>query len=109
MEPAAADRRDSVADPDRIPVAGRPGAVRPLAVGVRLFRRWQLDGTWTVIVLALQALADDAGHVTWDVSVNSGTARAHQHAAGARKNPAAQKEPPGPSRATTGWAGPAAG
>jgi hypothetical protein len=61
-----------------------------------LFRRWQLDGTWAVIVLALQALADDAGHVTWDVSVDSGTARAHQHAAGARKNPAAQKEPPGP-------------
>ena len=61
-----------------------------------LFRRWQLDGTWAVIVLALQALADDARHVTWDVSVDSGTARAHQHAAGARKNPAAQKEPPGP-------------
>jgi len=61
-----------------------------------LFRRWQLDGTWAVIVLALQALADDAGHVTWDVSADPGTARAHQHAAGARKNPAAQKEPPGP-------------
>lgn len=28
--------------------------------------------------------------------MDSGTARAHQHAAGARKNPAAQKEPPGP-------------
>jgi transposase len=35
-----------------------------------------------------------AGHVTWDVSVDSGTARAHQHAAGARKNSAAQNEPP---------------
>ncbi|MCL2585937.1 MAG: IS5 family transposase [Streptosporangiales bacterium] len=60
-----------------------------------LFRRWQLAGTWARIVTALQALADEAGHVTWDVSVDSGTARAHQHAAGARKDPAAQKEPPG--------------
>ena len=37
----------------------------------------------------MQALADAAGHVTWDVSVDSGTARAHQHAAGARKDGAA--------------------
>jgi transposase len=40
-------------------------------------------------------MADAAGHVTWGVSVDSGTARAHQHAAGARKDGAAQKEPPG--------------
>ena len=60
-----------------------------------LFRCWQRDGTWRKILAALQALADAAGHVTWDVSVDSGTARAHQHAAGARKDPAAQKEPPG--------------
>jgi transposase len=46
-------------------------------------------------VTALQALADAAGHVTWDVSVDSGTARAHQHAAGARRDGSAQKEPPG--------------
>jgi len=60
-----------------------------------LFRRWQLDGTWAFLIAALQVLADAAGHVTWDVSVDSGTARAHQHAAGARKDGAAQKEPPG--------------
>ena len=60
-----------------------------------LFRRWQRDGTWARVVTALQALADAAGHVTWDVSVDSGTARAHQHAAGARRNGTAQKEPPG--------------
>ena len=60
-----------------------------------LFRCWQRDGTWRKILAALQALADAAGHLTWDVSVDSGTARAHQHAAGARKDPAAQKEPPG--------------
>lgn len=60
-----------------------------------LYRRWQRNGTWALIVTALQALADAAGHVTWDVSVDSGTARAHQHAAGARRDGSAQKEPPG--------------
>ena len=60
-----------------------------------LFRRWQRNGTWNRLLAALQALADAAGHVTWDVSVDSATARAHQHAAGARKDGAAQKEPPG--------------
>jgi transposase len=59
-----------------------------------LFRRWQRDGIWRRIAAALQALADAAGHVTWDVSVDSAIARAHRHAAGARKDDAAQKEPP---------------
>jgi transposase len=62
-----------------------------------LFRRWQRAGTWAAIVTALRALADAAGRITWDVSVDSATARAHQHAAGARRNPALQKEPPGGS------------
>ena len=60
-----------------------------------LFRRWQRDGTWKRLLSALQALADAAGHVTWDVSVDSAVARAHQHAAGARRHPGLQKEPPG--------------
>jgi transposase len=50
-----------------------------------LFRRWQRDGTWQRILTGLQALADAAGAITWDVSVDSTVARAHQHAAGARK------------------------
>ncbi|GAB3958155.1 hypothetical protein GCM10027614_75120 [Micromonospora vulcania] len=50
-----------------------------------VFRRWQRDGTWAKILTALQAVADEAGRVTWDVSVDSSVARAHQHAAGARK------------------------
>jgi hypothetical protein len=33
----------------------------------------------------LQAEADAKGLITWDVSVGSTVARAHQHAAGARK------------------------
>ncbi|WBB76911.1 IS5 family transposase [Micromonospora sp. WMMD1128] len=50
-----------------------------------LFRRWQRDGTWAKILTVLQALADGGGRVVWDVSVDSTVARAHQHAAGARK------------------------
>jgi len=50
-----------------------------------LFRRWQRDGTWARVLAGLQARADAAGLITWDVSVDSTVARAHQHAAGARK------------------------
>ena len=50
-----------------------------------LFRRWQRDGTWKRILEQLQAEADAKGLITWDVSVDSTIARAHQHAAGARK------------------------
>lgn len=50
-----------------------------------LFRRWQRDGTWARILTALQAVADAAGRIVWDVSVDSSITRAHQHAAGARK------------------------
>ena len=50
-----------------------------------LFRRWQRAGIWQRILIALQAQADAAGLIRWDVSVDSTIARAHQHAAGARK------------------------
>lgn len=60
-----------------------------------LFRRWQRAGIWRQIVTALQARADAAGLITWDVSVDSTIARAHQHAAGARRKPDQQAEPPG--------------
>ena len=50
-----------------------------------LFRRWQRTGAWAQILTALQARAAAAGLITWDVSVDFTIARAHQHAAGARK------------------------
>ncbi|WP_406426929.1 IS5 family transposase [Streptomyces sp. NBC_00147] len=50
-----------------------------------LFRRWQRDGTWKHILEQLQARADADGLIAWDVSVDSTIARAHHHAAGARK------------------------
>ncbi len=60
-----------------------------------LFRRWQRAGAWAQIVTALQTRADAAGLITWDVNVDSTIARAHQHAAGARRHPGQQQEPPG--------------
>jgi transposase len=60
-----------------------------------LYRRWQRDGSWARILTGLQARADADGLIMWDVSVDSTIMRAHQHAAGARRNPDAQKEPPG--------------
>lgn len=60
-----------------------------------LFRRWQRNGTWKQVLEQLQAEADAKGLVTWEVSVDSTVARAHQHAAGARGEGDLQKEPPG--------------
>ena len=60
-----------------------------------LFRRWQRAGSWQKILTGLQSLADAAGLITWEVSVDSTIVRAHQHAAGARKRPDEQKELPG--------------
>jgi transposase len=70
--------------------AGTPWRDVPVEYGswsaaYALFRRWQRDGTWARLVTALQAIADAAGRIVWDVSVDSTVARAHQHAAGARK------------------------
>ncbi|MGB6575266.1 MAG: IS5 family transposase, partial [Trebonia sp.] len=72
-----------------------PPAYGPWQTVYGLFRRWQRDGTWRSILTALQGRADAAGLITWDVSVDSTVARAHQHAAGARKRGDLQAEPPG--------------
>lgn len=51
-----------------------------------LFACWQLLGIWERIEETLIQAADAAGKVDWDVSVDSTTARAHVHAAGARRD-----------------------
>ncbi|MEW2258294.1 IS5 family transposase [Streptomyces sp. NPDC047869] len=60
-----------------------------------LFRRWQRNGIWYRILTRLQALADAKGAIVWNVGLDSVVCRAHQHAAGARKQGDLQKEPPG--------------
>ncbi len=47
-------------------------------------RLWSADGTWERLLQQVQAAADTAGEIDWDVSVDSTVVRAHQHAAGAR-------------------------
>ena len=72
-----------------------PQSYPPWQTLYRWFRRWQRDGVWAQILASLQAQADAAGLIGWTVSVDSTISRAHQHAAGARRDGQAQKEPPG--------------
>ncbi|MDX2710187.1 IS5 family transposase [Streptomyces sp. PA03-6a] len=46
-------------------------------------RLWSADGTWERLLQQVQAAADAAGEIDWDISVDSTIVRAHQHAAGA--------------------------
>ncbi|MFK8906845.1 IS5 family transposase [Streptomyces sp. YS-3] len=61
-------------------------------------RRWSADGTWAMLLSKVQAAEDAEGQIDWDVSVDSTTVRAHQHAAGARKTPAATAPQKGASQ-----------
>lgn len=49
------------------------------------FVRWRRDGTWDRLLQQAQTTSDAVGDVVWEVSLDSTTVRAHQHAAGARK------------------------
>nr|WP_235469327.1 hypothetical protein [Streptomyces platensis] len=46
---------------------------------------------WARLLTLLQARADAAGLIFWEVIVDSTICRAHQHAAGARRRDAVQK------------------
>ncbi|WP_307513224.1 IS5 family transposase [Streptomyces sp. W4I9-2] len=72
-----------------------PSEYGPWQTVYGLFRRWQRQGVWARILTLLQARADAAGLIVWEVNVDSTVCRAHQHAAGARRDGAGQKEPPG--------------
>jgi len=55
--------------------------------------RWRRGGVWERVLQQLQGRADAAGEIDWEVSfVDSSIARAHQHAAGARRTPAKVEE-----------------
>ncbi|WAU78395.1 IS5 family transposase [Streptomyces sp. Qhu-G9] len=72
-----------------------PGQYGPWQTVYGLFRRWQRTGVWAAVLSGLQARADAGGLITWEVNVDSTVCRAHQHAAGARRDGKTQKEPPG--------------
>ncbi|MEU4149847.1 IS5 family transposase [Streptomyces sp. NPDC026659] len=48
---------------------------------------WSADGTWKRLLQHVQAVADGAGDIDWNINVDSTSIRAHQHAAGAPANP----------------------
>lgn len=52
-------------------------------------RRWSADGTWVKILDELRRDADVGVGEEWIVGVDAGIVRAHQHAAGARREPPA--------------------
>jgi transposase len=112
LEQTPADRRIRWRTRTGAPWRDVPARYGPWQTVYGLFRRWQRDGTWQQILTQLQAQADAKGLITWEVSVDSTIARAHQHAAGARKGgPASAKNraesttsPP-----TMGWGAPGVG
>lgn len=65
-------------------------------------RRWSLDGTWARILDRLRAGCDEAEGKDWTVSADSTIVRAHQHAAGARRVPAADAPSKGLAKITDG-------
>ncbi len=59
-------------------------------------RRWSTDGTWAEILAELRRGCDQNADPEWVVGVDSTVVRAHQHAAGARRQPPADQH-------TGGW------
>jgi transposase len=66
----------------------------------RLYR-WRRDGTWDRILAHVQTRSDAVGAIVWEVSLDSSTARAHQHASGARRRPSRADEKRGSSTRRT--------
>jgi transposase len=56
-------------------------------------RRWSADGTWEMILGRLRAGCDERAGGGWTVAVDATVVRAHQHAAGARRQPPADVDP----------------
>jgi hypothetical protein len=71
--------------PNRLPVARPPEDFPSWQTVWWRFDRWAKDGTWDRVLSELQGEAHAAAELEWLVSVDSTVARAHQHAAGARK------------------------
>ncbi|MFJ8506355.1 IS5 family transposase [Streptomyces avermitilis] len=67
-------------------------------------RRWSADGTWKAVLQELQIEADGAltrpaGGQEWAVNIDSTSCRAHQHAAGAPRQPPSDYPQKGAARA----------
>ena len=63
-----------------------PERYGPVGTVSSRFYRWRQSGIWQRVLDALQAQADAAGLLDWDLHfVDASVVRAHQHAAGARR------------------------
>ena len=87
---------------------GLPARYGPHQTCADRLYRWRRDGTWERVLTQVQAATDAAGEVAWEVSVDSTVARAHQHAAGARRRPSQADEERGASTRRTRRSGAAA-
>jgi transposase len=56
-------------------------------------RRWSGDGTWEMILGRLRAGCAEAAGQAWTIAVDATVVRAHQHAAGARREPPTDIDP----------------
>jgi transposase len=67
-----------------------PARYGPVGTVSSRFYRWRAPGVWDRALAALQTKADARGEVDWDLHfVDASIIRAHQHAAGARRDGAA--------------------
>ncbi|MFF8592989.1 transposase [Streptomyces sp. NPDC015220] len=71
---------------------GLPERFGPWKTVCERHRLWSVDGTWERLLQQVQAEADAAAQIDWDIAASSTIVRAHQHAAGARTEP-----PPAPA------------
>lgn len=70
--------------------------------------RWRRAGTWERVQAQVQTKSDAVGAVDGEVSVDGSVARAHQHAAGARRRPSRADAKRGSSTRRTRRSGAAA-
>jgi len=80
------------------PWRDRPERYGPWQTAYDRFVRWRRDGTWERLLQQAQTKSDAVGEIVWEVSVDSTSLRAHQHAAGARTRRAAADEKTGRPR-----------
>src|SRR5262245_14022395 len=63
--------------------------------------RWRREGLWDRLLTQVQTKAEAVGEVVWEVSSDRSTARAHQHASGARRRRSRAEEQKGSSTPPT--------
>ena len=87
-----------------LPWRDLPERFGPWITVYKRHRRWSADGTWQRLLTAIQTEQDAQGQVDWDISVDSTTVRAHQHAAGAPRTRPPAPAPPGRQKGDTAGA-----